>query len=111
MHSLQIHEDLSVIINSSVLMLTLDFTCSDKFMQVDRKTMASRAAEQGCSWKCSDLYSALKKKNMGTSFIHVQLSRCQEFCQASHCSVNLVPVKRSVSISLVKHYCQAMGGM
>lgn len=47
---------------------------------------------------------------MAASFIHVLLSRCQEFCQASHCSVNLVPVKHSVSISLVKHYCQATGG-
>ena len=44
---------------------------------------------------------------MRASFIHVQLSRCQEFCQASHCSVSAVPVKHSVSISLVKHYCQA----
>lgn len=51
-----------------------------------------------------------KRERERSSFIHVQLSRCQEFCQASHCSVNLVPVKRSVSVSLVKHYCQATGG-
>lgn len=50
------------------------------------------------------------RAGVGASFIHVQLSRCQEFCQASHCSVNVVPAKRSVSISLVKHCCQATGG-
>lgn len=48
-------------------------------------------------------------RKMGASFIHVQWLRCQEFCHASRCSVNLVPLKHSVSISFVKHYSQATG--
>lgn len=63
--------------------------------------MQGRETETVCYWNI-ELYSASKKKS--TSFIHVQLTRCQEFCQSSHFSVNLVPVKCPVTVSLVKHY-------
>lgn len=104
---------LSGLINSSVLMLPwlmLGFTGeSDRF----KTGWQENDAEQS-NWTSLflEMFRVVQcpEKKMGASFIHVQLSRCQEFCQASHRSVNLVPVKRSVSISLVKHYCLATGG-